>query len=82
MEWVTTSGKMEESTLGTGIITICMVWVSTSIQIMLPTKVNLKRIRRQVMGYTFGMMEGSMKVGGTMENSMVLEYTKIQAKAR
>ena len=77
-----TSGKMEESTTEIGTIMICTVWESTFIPMELPTKDNTKRTRKLDMVSISGLMEGSMKVGGTMVNSMDLESTRIQAKER
>jgi len=45
-------------------------------------KVSTKKIKRQALVFISGQMAENMKVGGIMVSNMVLEFTKIQAKAK
>jgi hypothetical protein len=82
MVWANTSGKTEENTMVTGIITICTEWESIFIPTELHMRANIKKIKKLDLASTSGPMEESMKDGGIVVNNMVWEFIKTQAKEK
>jgi len=70
MELVNINGKMEENTMETGIITICMEWEFIFILMELHMRVSIRKIRKLDMAFISGPTVESMKVGGIMVNNM------------
>jgi hypothetical protein len=82
MVLVSTSGKMEDSTMVTGTTTTCMGWVSIFTLMVSPTKDNTKRTRKPVMACTSGPTGESMTAGGTTVSNTVWVFTRIQVRGK
>ena len=76
------SGKTAESIMATGTITTCTGWVFMSTSMESHMRDSTKMTKKLDMAFTFGQMAESMKDGGTMGDSMVLESIRIQRNRR
>lgn len=70
-----TFGQMGVNTMDNGKRMICMELVSTFMRITFDTMVSLQTIRNKALGGTNGLMDASMRVGGTKGSSMASAHT-------
>lgn len=72
-----TYGKMEESTMDSGLIMIWKALASTFGETAEGMKDSIIMTRKVDLGYISGLMAGGTKAGGLKENNMVQELTWI-----